>query len=131
VQRSVHVDELDALFNSISQQWQRRQKHGSRLGLRDATVLGNELVCREGECTPAMKLNSTEVFPVFLDNELFAIVALATTESVSANSRTMTAFSVMAHALFTYVKKQLLLTQNSEMETRDILTGLINERQFY
>jgi diguanylate cyclase (GGDEF)-like protein len=132
VQRQVHSTELDTLLASIAQQWMRRQKNTTlRIGLQDATVLNDELVCSEGECTDELKLHSTEVFPVFLDNELFAIVALATTERFASDTRAMTAFSVMAHALFSYVKKRLLLAQNTEMETRDGLTGLMNERQFY
>jgi diguanylate cyclase (GGDEF)-like protein len=130
VLRRVHASELDALLGTISQQWLRRQKHGRKLSLKDATVLGGDLVC-EGECTADLRLHATEVFPVFLDNELFAIVALATSEQALADSRTMATFSVMAYALFSFVKKRLLIAQNTEMETRDSLTGLINERQFY
>jgi diguanylate cyclase (GGDEF)-like protein len=131
VQRKVHTSELENMLTTIAQQWMRRQKGTVRVSLQDATVLGNELVCSEGECTDELRLPSTEIIPIFLDNELFAIVALATSERYAADARVMTAFSVMAHALFTYIKKRLLLAQNSEMETRDSLTGLINERQFY
>jgi diguanylate cyclase (GGDEF)-like protein len=131
VQRAVHATELDGLLGAITQQWMRRQKGALRITLQDATILNKELVTSEGECTPELKLNTTEVFPIFLDNELFAIVALATNERYASDARAMTAFSVMAHSLFTYIKKRLLLAQNSEMETRDSLTGLINERQFY
>ena len=130
VQRRVHASEIEALLAAVSQQWSR-QRGMARFALKDATVLNTQLVSSEGECTPELRLHSTEVFPIFLDNELFAIVALATSEQAAADSRAMTAFSVMAHALFTYVKKRQLLAKTTEMETRDSLTGLINEREFY
>lgn len=131
VQRPVHYDEVEKLFASLSHQWQRRHRRAPILQLRDVEIIGRELVQESGPCPDELRVGCTETIPVFIDNDLFALVCLAASEGALADPRRLRVFSILAHHLLLHVKKALLMVQNQEMQTVDALTGLYNERHFY
>ncbi len=131
VRRPAHHDDLSELFAGLSSQWQRRHRRAPSLELEQAVLLGGELVQREGDCPAELRMGCTETFPIFLDNDLFALILVSTTEEVLTDRHRMRLFSILAHHLMLDVKKGLLLAQNQEMQTLDSLTGLYNERHFF
>jgi diguanylate cyclase (GGDEF)-like protein len=131
IQRPVHRQEVDQLFSQLAFQWQRRHKRAMLLEVNDAHMSGEELIMESGECPPELMLEQVETFPIFIDNDLFALVALAARHEVVADRRRLKLFQLLANHLMLHVKKSLLLSQNQEMQTVDSLTGLYNERHFY
>ena len=131
VQRPVHFIEVKSIFEDLAGQWQRRHRRSATLELTEAVVQGKDLICEEGDCSPELMLEGTEVFPILIDNELFGLVCLSTTKKAIADKRAMQMFSILAHHLLLHLKKSLLMKQNQELQTVDSLTGLYNERQFY
>jgi len=131
VHRPSHISELSSIFDDLSRQWQRRHRGAPHLDLGQSTLYGDELVMREGDCPAELCLGRTETFPIFIDNDLFALVAISAKDEILADRRRMRLFNILAHHLLLHVKKSLLLAQNQEMQTVDALTGLYNERHFY
>ena len=131
VQRPVHATELRTVFSAMSSQWQRRHKRAPILDYGDAALIGTELVDEGEECVNELALGRFESFPVYIDNDLFALVGLATSEEAYTDRRRMRLFEVLAHQLFMHVKKGLLIAQSQEMQAVDALTGLYSERHFY
>ena len=131
VQRPVHRQELDHVFTQLAYQWQRRHKRALLLACEDAQVAGSDLVKETGDCTQELLLEQVETFPVFIDNDLFALVALSAKPEQLADRRKLMLFNLMINHLMLHVKKGLLLAQNQEMQTLDSLTGLYNERHFF
>jgi diguanylate cyclase (GGDEF)-like protein len=131
VLRQIHANELEQAFAGLAEQWLRRRSHSPALVFDDARVNGTELVLSDVECTPELRLRGHEIFPIILDNDLFALVLLATSSEALANRRMVQFFSILAHQLLLSVKKELLLAQNNQMQTHDSLTGLYNQRHFY
>jgi diguanylate cyclase (GGDEF)-like protein len=131
VQRPVHRQEVSQVFTQLAFQWQRRHKRALLLETDDAHVAGGELIQEAGECPPELMLGQIETFPVFIDNDLFALVALATDQERMADRRRLKVFNLLISHLMLHVKKNLLLAQNLDMQTLDSLTGLYNERHFY
>lgn len=131
VHRPSHISELNSIFDDLSRQWQRRHRQAPHLHLEQTVLYGDELVMREGDCPQELCLGRTETFPIFIDNDLFALVAISAKEEVLSDRRRMRLFNILAHHLLLHVKKSLLLAQNQEMQTVDSLTGLYNERHFY
>lgn len=131
VQRPAHHSEVRHLLESLSLQWQRRHRRAAAVELEEAQLVNPELLLREGPCPEELHLYSTEVLPVFIDNDLFALVCIAAEEAVLSERRPLRVFAVLAQYFMLHVKKALLLMQNQEMQTVDALTGLYNERHFY
>jgi len=131
VSRPVHQSELHSLFDTLANQWRRRHKRNPLLNAKEARILGEELVSCEGECPSELMLGRNEVFPIFIDNDLFALVSLTAEEDILKDRRRLRLFNILVHHLFLHVKKGLLMVQNQEMQTVDALTGLYNERHFY
>ncbi len=131
VQRPVHRQEVDQVFTQLAYQWQRRHKRALLLGADDALVCGSDLVKEFGDCPQELLLGQVETFPVFIDNDLFALVALSAKQELLADRRKLKLFSLLVNHLMLHVKKSLLLAQNLEMQTLDSLTGLYNERHFF
>jgi diguanylate cyclase (GGDEF)-like protein len=84
-----------------------------------------------GEVPPELQLGRLETFPVFIDNDLYAIVSVATPPPVVSDRRRMQLLGYLLHQLMLYVKKSQLLELNSGLQTVDALTGLYNERHFF
>jgi diguanylate cyclase (GGDEF)-like protein len=131
VQRPVHRQELNQLFTQLAYQWQRRHKRAILLSAEDAQLAGTELVKEAGDCPPELLLDQVETFPVFIDNDLFALVAVAAGREQLLDRRRLKLFNLLISHLMLHVKKSLLLAQNQEMQTLDSLTGLYNERHFF
>ncbi len=131
VHRPVHLKEVTSIFDDLAGQWQRRHRRSTTLGMDEVVFEGKDLVCEEGECSAELMLESTEVFPILIDNDLFGLVCLSSSKETIADKRAMQMFNILAHHLLVHLKKSLLMTQNKEMQTVDSLTGLYNERQFY
>lgn len=131
LQRPVHQSDLDALYHDLAQQWRRRHKSAPEMNLTDARVLGKELLMVGGECPEELRLKAIEVFPIFLDNDLFALAAVAVEYSIDSSRRQLKVLNTLLQQLLLHVKKELLMTQNQDLQTVDSLTGLYNERHFY
>ncbi|MBN2083093.1 GGDEF domain-containing protein [bacterium] len=131
VRRPSHQQDLSSIFDNLSRQWQRRHRRAPHLELEQAMLIGGELVSYEGECPQELALGRVETFPIFIDNDLFALVLISACEETLQERRLMRLFNILAHHLLMHVKKSLLLVQNQEMQTVDSLTGLYNERHFY
>lgn len=129
--RPAHADELANLHDDLSRQWQRRHRRAPRLEMSDAAFFGGELLIQQGECPPDLVLGRCETFPVFIDNDLFALATITASDDVLSDRRRMRLFNILLHQLLLFVKKSLLQAQNQEMQTVDALTGLYNERHFY
>jgi diguanylate cyclase (GGDEF)-like protein len=131
VTRAVHEDELRVAFAELGHQWQRRSRRAPLLSLAEAKLYGEELVRSGGECPPELQLGRLETFPVFIDNDLFALAAVATSAAILADRRRVQLLGFLLHQLMLYVKKSQLLELNSGLQTVDPLTGLYNERHFF
>jgi len=131
VQRPLHANDLRSTFTALVHQWQRRHKRAPVLDITDATVIGDELVVESEQSAAELALRRVETFPIFIDNDLFALVTLATSEEAYTDRRRMRLFDVLVHQLLLHVKKGLLLAQSQEMQAVDALTGLYSERHFY
>jgi diguanylate cyclase (GGDEF)-like protein len=131
IRRPAHITDLNSVFDDLSRQWQRRHRRAPQMDIDQTTLFGEELLKREGKCPAELKLGRTETFPIFIDNDLFALVAIAAHDDVLCNRRSMRLFNILSHHLLLHVKKGLLMAQNQEMQTVDTLTGLYNERHFY
>ncbi|MCC7477692.1 sensor domain-containing diguanylate cyclase [bacterium] len=129
--RRLHRSELERAFEALAEQWQRRQRRAESVRLEDAELSGAELLISEEECSADLRLPGQEIFPIVLDNELFAVVLLSSTEETLANRRLIQFFNILVHQLLLHLKKAQLQAQNSQMETLDRLTGLYNQRHFY
>lgn len=129
--RQLHRSELERAFEALTEQWQRRRRHAEALSLDEAELSGSEFLAVDCDCTAELRLRSHEIFPIVLDNELFAVVLLSSTEETLSNRRLIQFFNILAHQLLLHVKKAQLQAQNSQMETLDRLTGLYNQRHFY
>jgi diguanylate cyclase (GGDEF)-like protein len=130
VLRAVHEDELRVAFSDLGHQWQRRTRRAPLLSLAEARLLGGELVRSGGEVPSELQLGRMETFPVFIDNDLFALVSVATPMVVMSDKRRLQLLGYLLHQLMLYVKKSQLLELNSGLQTVDTLTGLYNERHF-
>jgi len=131
VQRPSHMEDLRGIFDSLCMQWQRRHRHAPQLTLEQATMFGENLVKRDGRCPAEMKLGRVETFPIFIDNDLFALIVISAKDEILADRRRMRLFNILSHHLLLHIKKGILQMQNQEMQTVDSLTGLYNERHFY
>lgn len=131
VQRPAHMDELRVLFDTLCRQWQRRHRNAPNLKIEQATIFGESLISKADRCPAELKLGRTETFPVFIDNDLFALILISARDDILADRRRMNLFNILAHHLLLHIKKSILQIQNQEMQTVDSLTGLYNERQFY
>lgn len=131
LQRSAQRSSLESVFNDIAQQWQRRKRHKVALTLSDAKLYGEELVQSGGMRSGKTEFGRCEVIPLFVDNDLFAIVSIAAAPHVMSDRRRMRLLAYLLHQLMVYVKKNELIERNSSLQTLDALTGLYNERHFY
>jgi diguanylate cyclase (GGDEF)-like protein len=131
VKRPVHWEELQREYGNLSKQWERRHSRSISIDDPETSVLGRELVMFEGSCPDELRCGTCETFPIFIDNDLFALVTLTSDHETFADRRRLKLFSILAHHLMLHIKKTLLMMQNQEMQTVDSLTGLYNERQFY
>lgn len=131
VKRPVHWEELQREYGNLAVQWERRHNRLISIDDSETRVLGRELVMFEGSCPDELRFGKCETFPIFIDNDLFALVTLTSDYETFEDRRRLKLFSILAHHLMLHVKKSLLMMQNQEMQTVDSLTGLYNERQFY
>ncbi|MEZ5339810.1 MAG: diguanylate cyclase, partial [bacterium] len=131
VQRPLHYDELRREYGGLCSQWERRHSRAISIEDERTSLVGRELVMFEGDCPDELRCGSCETFPVFIDNDLFALVLISAEQDVIRDRRRLKLFSILAHHLMLHIKKGLLMMQNQEMQTVDSLTGLYNERQFY
>ncbi|MCH7472300.1 GGDEF domain-containing protein [bacterium] len=131
LRQPAHESEVQSLFGTLAKQWQKRHRQDSAMELKDCRIIDQNLMKSEGECPPELMIGGYETFPIFLDNDLFALVCLGTDEDTLANRKLLNIFDILVQYLLLHIKKSLLMAQNQEMQTVDALTGLHNERYFY
>ncbi|MCB1220880.1 MAG: sensor domain-containing diguanylate cyclase [Planctomycetales bacterium] len=131
VQRPLHYDEIKREYGNLCNQWERRHSRSISIENETTSLVGKELLKYDGDCPDELRCGSCETFPVFIDNDLFALVSISAPEETITDRRRLKLFSILAHHLMLHIKKGLLMMQNQEMQTVDSLTGLYNERQFY
>src|SRR5690606_18227170 len=124
-------DEIRREFGSLCSQWERRHSRSISIDDDSTSLIGKELLKYDGDCPDELRCGSCETFPVFIDNDVFALDSISAPPETLCGRRRLKLFSIHAHHLMLHIKKGLLMMQNQEMQTVDSLTGLYNERQFY
>ncbi len=121
--------EVKWLVSHLMRSWPKRQDL-QESDLAHLRVVGDDLLVETGGIAPEQG-QRVELAPVYLDNNLFGLLGIVVPQEYNISEDTRQFIKVLSHHLSTHIKKNYLMTANEELDSKDRVTGLYNQRHFF
>jgi diguanylate cyclase (GGDEF)-like protein len=98
--------------------------------LSNVRIVGDDLLVETGGMAPEQG-QRIELAPVYLDNNMFGLLGIVVPQEYAISEDTRQFIKVLSHHLSTHIKKNYLMAANEELDSKDRVTGLYNQRHFF